>query len=1036
MFRQLLRKPTPLLRSFPHLCAAAPMSSKTHGISEAALSQSLLEMQTKSSASTVPWFLKNMPQSYFRAVQEDERLLHLNAIAALQHAQQPELMLKSPDKKVLSFIRTSADAPGILAKILESLPIHVDGNPLARVKIFSALDDSLQLDVFRYGQQDQFLGESDEEKAAEARLLAYIAEIQSGEFKGVEGHALPSDIFKPDCVKDYLRRCNSMYVKHSSPRRLASQMVLYHRVSQTEGVAVDIEGGWETRNFENKLFDNKNTSQTMITIASANVLPKNTLEKAATYLGIMNLNVLRAHMDVVKDGSNGHVTLNRILVAPSTPDTKVDWDRVSRDLKYLKWIDDRSLNIAKQHPHIPVSRAEVIIAYTNMLHGVLATTDPHAYALRRLFSVVTQPQNLIVAELIAELFEQRFDPSNPLSDAEFDTKYQHVKAEIRRNVETEDSVFVFENMLKAVKLTLRTNRYVDDRYALALRVDPALMGHGTVGTELPFGVFFIHGRRFNGFHVRFRDISRGGLRVVAPNTLEQHSFESARQFNEAYSLAFAQQLKNKDIPEGGSKAVVLVRPIEQSAYDNDRDFVIRKSVKAFSDALLDLNTTDESVKAQMVDHYGKDELIYLGPDENIIPADISWMTQRAAKRQYPVPRAFISSKPDAGINHKVYGVTSEGVAVFADVALRSQGIDPKNQSFTVKITGGTDGDVAGNMIKILHREYGSNAQIVGICDGTAVIEDVAGLDMTELLRLVEAELPLKDYDATKGGLFLTTDTPEGVRKRNSMHNRVQADLFLPAGGRPSTINENNWQAYLNEETGEPSCKLIVEGANLFITPEARQMLFDKANVVIVKDSSANKCGVICSSYEIIASMLLETQEFLDIKDELVIQVVDKLKDLARVEAELLFREHKLDPNSALPPHSERISMAIIRLHDAISNELESLKQVDEEAMLDLIKDHLPAKLATLAFDRIQTVPTAYLKCIVASSLASRIVYREGLQYAEGLPTSNLAAIAMKYLHQEKRVKALVADLQDDIPHKDEISDLLLRGGVRAGVDTN
>ena len=301
--------------------------------------------------------------------------------------------------------------------------------------------------------------------------------------------------------------------------------------------------------------------------------------------------------------------------------------------------------------------------------------------------------------------------------------------------------------------------------------------------------------------------------------------------------------------------------MDDAIFAHGRNYLIRKSVKAFSDALLDLNTTDKTVKAQIVDYYGKDELIYLGPDENIIPEDITWMTNRAKYRGYPIPRAFISSKPDAGINHKVYGVTSEGVAVFADVALRSEGFDPCSKPFTIKVTGGTDGDVAGNIIKIMHREYGDNALVVGICDATAVIEDKEGIDMQELLRLVKEELPLNNFLNTKRTTtFMTADSQEGIRARNSMHNRVQADVFIPAGGRPNTINENNWKEYL-DDNGNPSSKLIVEGANLFITPEACQLLFDNAGVVVGKYSSANKCGVICSSYEIIASMLLETEEF-------------------------------------------------------------------------------------------------------------------------------------------------------------------------------
>jgi len=95
--------------------------------------------------------------------------------------------------------------------------------------------------------------------------------------------------------------------------------------------------------------------------------------------------------------------------------------------------------------------------------------------------------------------------------------------------------------------------------------------------------------------------------------------------------------------------------------------------------------------------------------------DINWIVKRAAKRGYKTPNAFMSSKPKSGINHKEFGVTSEGVNTYLDVALRKVlSIDPKSEPFSIKITGGPDGDVAGNEIKILLREYGDNAVIVGI----------------------------------------------------------------------------------------------------------------------------------------------------------------------------------------------------------------------------------------------------------------------------------------------------------------------------------
>lgn len=124
-----------------------------------------------------------------------------------------------------------------------------------------------------------------------------------------------------------------------------------------------------------------------------------------------------------------------------------------------------------------------------------------------------------------------------------------------------------------------------------------------------------------------------------------------------------------------------------------------------------------------------------------------------------------------------------------------------------------------------------------------------------------------------------------------MHNRLIADAFIPAGGRPSTIDMTNYKKYLQDD-GSPSASLIVEGANLFISSEARQALYDEAGVMIVKDSSANKCGVITSSYEICSAMLLDENEFFENKEAIVEEVIGKLKALAKLEAQLLFKEYE------------------------------------------------------------------------------------------------------------------------------------------------
>ena len=116
--------------------------------------------------------------------------------------------------------------------------------------------------------------------------------------------------------------------------------------------------------------------------------------------------------------------------------------------------------------------------------------------------------------------------------------------------------------------------------------------------------------------------------------------------------------------------------------------------------------------------------------------------------------------------------------------------------------------------------------MVGIADGSGYAEDPQGLNMAELLRLVEASAPITAFDPallSVEGVLTPADTMQRSKFRNTMHMRVVADAFIPAGGRPSTINASNWRSYLLPN-GVPSSPLIVEGANLFISPEARDHL--------------------------------------------------------------------------------------------------------------------------------------------------------------------------------------------------------------------
>jgi len=1001
----------------------------------------LTQQQTRSIEEVVPWFLNTMPPPYFRQVPESFRLDHIKAISAIKDANMDmhmNLKTNLPDgRKVLTFIRPGT-MPGLLLSMIKELPFNERSSeymPLSRVQIYSAEDDSMSLNLFVYGEETK--NDTKDVSDLGKHILKYAEQLMDGTLPPADEFGRPNpqmnEIFSRDRLIEHMEKCTESYILRSDPRRFLSQFELFEKVSGSDNISVSVEDSF---------LDEKNGEHYWIDIALANTLPHFALEQATQLLFLHSFDVLRAHLDNVQDGENGTVTILRMLVTPLASEAKGDeatFNLLKQELKRSKWLSPATMKLVyEEQPWLGVRRGEIITAMCTIMHPIMSKVNALAFSKGNILSIITNERYLKHSAAIADLFLHRFNPKSSLSDGEMEERAAELRAVIDSEVEESSAQMLLFKMIDIVKHTLKTNMYMNNRYSLGLRLDPKIMvSENEEPRDTPFGIIFAHGRRFDGYHVRFRDIARGGMRLVTPASSEQFALEAAHQFDECYGLAYAQQLKNKDIPEGGSKAVVLVDVVGMS--DRNRNFVMRKSVKGFTDTILDLIVDTEETRKEVVDYVGKKEVLYLGPDEQVLVEDIEWIIKRAGQRGYATPGAFMSSKPRSGINHKEYGVTSEGVNVYLDVALRKVlKIDPTLNPFTVKITGGPDGDVAGNELKILHREYGDNAKVVGIADGTGCAEDPDGLNWEELLRLVESDLPIDQFDPSKlkaNGVVHKVDTEEGVKARNNMHNRIQADAFIPAGGRPNSMNANNYKHFLNAD-GTPSAPLIVEGANLFVTEEARQMLYEDAGVVIVKDSSANKAGVITSSYEICAAMLLSEQEFTDNKDQIVNEVLDKLHEYAKMEAELLFREYE-NVGGSLPDLSKVVSSTVNATTDALTEALDSFSKEDKDKLLPLFRAHLPKTMAEMAFDKVhERVPAQYITNAIASCLASKLVYKEGTKFVEMLPEDKLAEVALRYLEAEHEVarleEALVAS---DIPDKEKesIRELLSIGGARTAL---
>ena len=91
---------------------------------------------------------------------------------------------------------------------------------------------------------------------------------------------------------------------------------------------------------------------------------------------------------------------------------------------------------------------------------------------------------------------------------------------------------------------LKTNFYNKQKASLSFRLDPRFL-QDSDWPAVPFGLFFVTGSDFQGFHMRFSDIARGGIRMIHSSDRQAYNTNLETLFQENYGLAFTQNKKNK-----------------------------------------------------------------------------------------------------------------------------------------------------------------------------------------------------------------------------------------------------------------------------------------------------------------------------------------------------------------------------------------------------------------------------------------------------------------------------------------------------------
>ncbi len=974
------------------------------------VAEELREALSKESARLTPWFYENMPDYYFLTHSREEQVRHLHAIITGQvTSERQTLVLRSSNGNRFTYISSCEEGNQLLAVLKRYA--HTD---LQAVRLYAMRDRTLRLDTMLPAPQER----------ANPRSKLFRQALQSlrerEDLRPYEPIAFASG--NKLSLHDFLCGATRDYVEKFETERTARHYKMLHALKDSDSVQIVIE-------------PLPQAGESRITICLTDPPKSGLLLQTARILAREKLIINRGYGDSFRwPDKKGFSELGVLSFYVSEDGGCLQedcdrWRRMFKELKLIKWLFASHDLEAYVEEGWSLRRVMLLQAAAEFAHQFLIKVNLWAFTSDNIVRMLLHHKKEV--NLLMAYFEARFDP-----------EYADREAQVRRLEEEVAGMLACQEHSEAKQVlqcifwffqdALRTNYYLEDIHGLSFRMDPAFLRRmpGDPDAELPYGFYFYHGPYAQGFHVRYREMARGGLRVVSTRNQEQFELESNRLFDEVTKLAGAQQLKNKDIPEGGAKAVLLLGP------EGDLDI----AVKGMLNSLLDLVLTDGAspVLPGITDYLGKEEILYLGPDEQIAPRHIVWAVEKARTRGYRWPDAFMSSKPRAGINHKVYGVTSLGVVVFAEEILRYLGIDPYATPFTVKLTGGPRGDVAGNAVKLLVANYGDNARIVAMSDGHGSAFDPDGLAHEELLRLVTEDKSITAFAPDKlrgrGAFVLRADTPEGQRRRAALHNEVQADIFIPAGGRPETINESNWRQFLLPD-GSPSARAIVEGANIFISPAARDRL-EEHGVLIVHGSSANKTGVICSSYEILGGLIMSEEEFVGAKRRYVKEVLDILKERAGAEAKLMLRELRASGGSL---HLTQISLALSTEINAVADAFyaylaETTPDVGADPELcGVLLQYCPPVLAERFRERILTqVPSKHQYALVASFIASRIVYAEGAGWLERVCAQrDVREVFRAYLEQEKRLARFLEELRrSGITDKTEIARLLRTTGQK------
>eukprot|EP00727_Mastigamoeba_balamuthi_P012087 m51a1_g7500 putative glutamate dehydrogenase (956) ;mRNA; f:272434-275631 len=708
--------------------------------------------------------------------------------------------------------------------------------------------------------------------------------------------------------------------------------------------------------------------------------------------------------------------------------------------------DDTALGGLLERDLVNGEQVVLLSTLSSFLEQLLVDVDPNLFSEKRIQEVFSLSEELTVDLLgiFETRFDpsKRDLGEHERRVAEFRSKLETLDTGIK--AQDDRSRVVFGQALSLVLRTLRTNLYERHKLSVAMRMDPAYLHDVCAQSratypELPQAVLFVRGWNYVAFHVRMRPLARGGLRTVISWDIEQEDYKRANTFADAYDLAVVQQKKNKDVPEAGAHTFLFLRDNEEKPHEmdfarrelsahgvdgdelakamaefeasQDREYLLYNQ-RSFIHTLLSMVCWD-NVSGKLkygnnsIDYLGVPQLIFLGPDQNLHQEVVEWAAAESKRMDYFAGGAFITGKQRGAWKGQVHTLAVRGMLRFLDHALAYAGIR-ESEPFTVKMCGGPRGAIAGCCIRQLAAKYPQRARLVLVADRTGTVYNPDGLDMAQLQRMVDCGLNVDKYPAAllrhpdawllclnrsrqaspvscqvavcsaRGESWVSSNAAQHTQL-NALHEKP-ATVFLPCGGRTRSLHSDNVGSFVRE--GRPTSRIVVEGANMYLTPDARRRL-ESLGAVVFKDSSANKGGVIASSLEELAGLCLTDEQFERINADFARDAAARIDNAVDQEARCTF-EHKAGAGSrlALGDISDLISERIWELSDEVSAwlagvDLEDPRHADVAGVF--ARACLPEcmRRGEYGVQAAALVPDQYKRAAISKAVACWVVYHKG-----------------------------------------------------------